>query len=208
MSTIIEFNFEHKTPSSNNILINLHGIICETSILHKFENKELFNNMCKGGCPNYKKKWSCPPYSPKFSSYSENYKYALIVLMSCDLEQFNYIKTEYMKVKASHSILKSRMDNLMRSLENDFDGLMISSGSCKLCKPCNCKQSLTCKKPNLKRYSMEALGLDVGTVSLDLFKHELLWYKNKKAPSYSSILSCLLLNNLNHIDSNIIQYLK
>ncbi|WP_373600709.1 DUF2284 domain-containing protein [Paraclostridium bifermentans] len=193
MNIIINFDFTHKTPSSD-IIINLRAVTCEVSDLLKFENKILFNSMCKEGCPNYKKKWACPPYSPTFSSYSKDYNHVLIVLMYCNLDQFNYTKTEYMKVKASNSILKSRMDNLMRELENEFNGLMLSNGSCRLCKPCNCKKNLPCKRPELKRYSMEALGLDVSKISMKILNHELLWYKNKKSPEYSTVVSCLMVN--------------
>ncbi|CEO08506.1 DUF2284 domain-containing protein [Paraclostridium sordellii] len=206
MSNIFNFNFIHKTPSSD-IVINLKAVTCSVTDLCGFEDKPLFNKLCKVGCPNFEKKWSCPPYSPRFTSYSKNYKYALVILMYCNLDQFNYTKTEYMKIKASNSILKTRMDKLMRFLENELDGLMVSNGSCRLCKPCNCKKSLPCKKPNLKRYSMEALGLDVGNISLDIFNHKLLWYKDKIAPKYSTVISCLLLNNIES-NKDIYTYLK
>jgi hypothetical protein len=33
-------------------------------------------------------------------------------------------------------------------------------------------------------------------VTVSFFDHRLLWYKDKKAPSYSSAVSCLLTNEL------------
>lgn len=99
-----------------------------------------------------------------------------------------------MKVKASNSILKSRLDRLMRELEIKYTGKMLTNGSCRLCKTCNKKNNLPCKKPFEMRYSMEALGLNVAQIAQHFFGHRLLWYKDKKAPSYSSVVSCLLTN--------------
>jgi predicted metal-binding protein len=28
--------------------------------------RERFLKLCEEGCPNYKKTWSCPPYTPEF----------------------------------------------------------------------------------------------------------------------------------------------
>lgn len=198
---------EHNTPTKK-LILNLNYSICETNELYTFQNKEYFKKLCEDGCPNFGKKWSCPPYSPNFKEYSKNYKYCLVSLIYCNLNQLNYTKTEYMKIKASNSILKSKMDKFMRYLESENSGLLISNGSCRLCKPCNCKLSLSCKKPNLKRYSMESLGLNVSDISKYLFNHELQWYKNKKSPSYSSVLSCLLLNDTNNINKSIECYFK
>lgn len=191
---MLESYFIHNTPSAK-IKINIKVLNISTKELIQFQNKNYFDSLCKKGCPNFKRKWSCPPYSPTFSEYSKEYTNCILVLLYCDLNQFNYIKTEYMKVKASNSILKSRLDSLMRMLENTYTGLMISNGSCRLCKPCACKKQLPCKKPDLRRYSMESLGLNVSHISKTYFNHELLWYKNKTAPKYSSVLSCLITNN-------------
>lgn len=200
---MIKTSYVHNTPSSK-ILINIKAVIIPSCNLNEFSNKTLFNSLCEKGCPNYGHKWSCPPYSPAFTKYSLDYDKAILILMNCNLDQFDYIKTEYMKVKASNSILKAKIDILVRNLESKYDGLMISNGSCRLCKPCNCKKELPCKKPKLKRYSMESLGLDVGEISKRHFKHELLWYKNKTAPLYSTVLSCILTNAF--INENDILY--
>ena len=185
-------SFNNKTPSSN-IVVNVKITTLESSALVKYESKHCFDKLCMLGCPTYGNKWSCPPYSPKFSEYqSDMYPYAILVLFWCTLDQFNYAKTEFIKVKASNSILKSRMDKFMRNLEQTLGGVVLSNGSCRLCNPCNKKKNENCKKPTEMRFSMESLGLDVGRITTDFFNHPLLWYKDKKIPTYSSVISCLL----------------
>lgn len=195
-ANLFESNFTITTPTKE-IIINTKATLINCSDLIEYENPKIFNVLCKEGCPNYGNKWACPPHSPIFSKYSNNYSRVLLILFYCYLDQFDYTKTEYMRVKASNSILKSRMDKLMRSLEEQVGGRMLSNGSCRLCKPCALKSDKKsgCKKPDQMRFSMEALGLDVSGISRDYFKHNLLWYKDKKAPNYSSVVSALLTNN-------------
>lgn len=75
-----------------------------------------------------------------------------------------------------------------------FQGYALLSGSCRLCKPCQCKEGLPCKRPNKMRYSMEATGLNVQQLSLDYLEHELLWYKDKTLPRYTSTVTLVLYN--------------
>ena len=193
---MLETSFSILTPTTK-IKINVKATFVDSASLRKYEDSTKFSVLCKEGCPNYGNKWACPPSSPTFSKYSANYSRAFLVLFYCYLDQFAYTKTEYMRIKASNSILKSRLDQFMRSLEKQVGGKMISNGSCRLCKPCALKISSTagCKKPEQMRYSMESLGLDVNGISRDYLQHDLLWYKDKKAPAYSSVVSALLTNN-------------
>ena len=192
---VLESSFSIFTPTTQ-ILIHTKATLVDCANLIEYENQMLFSALCKVGCPNYGNKWACPPYSPTFSRYSIDYSRALLVVFYCYLDQFHYTKTEYMRIKASNSILKSRMDNFMRSLEKQVGGKMISNGSCRLCKPCAQKGGTMsrCKKPDQMRFSLESLGLDVSGISRDYFKHDLLWYKDKKSPLYSSVVSALLTN--------------
>lgn len=199
--------FLHTTPTAN-ITIQLKSTLLPSSSLIKYENKHRFEDLCKLGCPNYDKKWSCPPHSPSYSKYSQSFKYCILLLLTCELSQFSYIKLEYMKIKASNTILKSQANKLASYLENALAGTMLSSGSCKLCKPCSKKNSSACCKNPLKlRYSLEALGLNVDQISTDFFDHNLKWYKNKAAPVYSSVI-CGVLTNVDLDSSYLNKILK
>lgn len=207
---MISLNLIHHTSNAE-ILVNLQATFIKVDSLYEYEQKSKFKNLCAEGCPNYNNKWCCPPFSPTYSKIAEEYSNVILMLLYCDLSQFNYIKAEYMKVKASNAILKSKADKITRFLEKETSGVMMSNGSCKLCKPCNKKKNLSCKRPMDMRYSLEALGLDVGAVSKEIFNHELLWYKNKLAPKYSSVLTGILTNkqvDIEYIDKSIKLYFE
>jgi predicted metal-binding protein len=149
--------------------------------------KELFSDMCRKGCINYNKKYCCPPFSPKLNDYVKNYEYLIIILLKIDLDQFSKYK-EYHKLRVGNAIIKPRIEKLMRILEKDFNTKFLSSGACRLCKPCQKKLNKPCKHPNKMRFSLESLGVDCNKLVEKLFNFKLLWYKDKKAPQYTAVV--------------------
>lgn len=110
------YTFINQTPSAQIEITSVLTIIHPNALL-SYEQKQKFESICKNGCVHYNNKWACPPHSPSYSDYSKEYRQALLLLLYCDLSQFNYIKTEYMKIKASNTILKSRMNQFLRIME-------------------------------------------------------------------------------------------
>lgn len=163
--------------------------------------EEIIRNACKTGCVNYGRKWSCPPYSNKFSNIvaSENYDTAIIIVAYINLSDMTYINNPYQQVKAANVILKSRCERIARNIENEMKGYSLLSGSCNLCKPCQKKMDLPCKKPTMVRYSMESTGINVETLLEKYCNHKLLWYRKGKKLPYTSVTTAIL------IDSNIMQ---
>jgi predicted metal-binding protein len=157
----------------------------------------MFDHLCKVGCPNFGKKYSCPPFSPKFELLGKNYSYMFIAILWIDL---NTIKsTEYNKIRIANSVMKSRMDKMMRIIEQKNGLLYMSNGSCRLCRSCACKKGLPCKFPLKKRYSLESTGIDVNKISEAKFGKKLLWYDkiSSKAPEYTCVISALFCNKDN-----------
>jgi len=152
--------------------------------------KEIFNQMCEGGCINYGKKYSCPPFVLNFNSTIKENQGLYIILFKVDLNQIK--STEYNKIRIANVVLKSRILKLMRYLEDKFNTTFLSSGACNLCKPCKLKLDLPCKYPLKRRPSLEAVGIDCNNLCEKLFNIKLLWYKNKKAPEYSCVLCGLI----------------
>lgn len=164
----------------------------------KYEDKRKFDNLCKTGCPNYLCKWSCPPYAPLFTDVALKWDKTYIVFMHMDLSQFSYIKNDYLKVKAANTMLKSRADRFIRKMAS-LHGKCISTGSCRLCKPCKCKLGEPCAHSDLMAYSFEALGINVSQLVEDCFKKQLIWYKQNCLPQYTSVV-CGILTNENLSD--------
>lgn len=156
-------------------------------------DKQVFCDMCLKGCKNYGKKYSCPPCSPDFNQLAENYEGLFVLLFKCDLNQIN--STEYNKVRIANSMMKSRIDKLMRALEGKSGGKFLSTGSCRLCKKCNLQSKLPCKHPKEMRFSLEATGVDCDFLSKKLFNLPLLWFRDGNAPDYTCCVTGLLCNS-------------
>lgn len=155
--------------------------------------KEYFDGLCKSGCPNYKKKWSCPPFAPQFTNFVEGWDKLFVLYFRTDMEQYHYIKNDYLKIKAANIILKSRADKFLRKM-TALCGSYISTGSCRLCRPCKCKIDLPCARPEIMTYSFEALGINVSQLADKFFQKPLLWYKPYCLPEYTSVVCGLLTN--------------
>ncbi len=168
--------------------------LVETKYLEQFMNKSYFDKLCEERCPNYGNKWSCPPYAPDYMKFVKKYEFIDVFMLYIKLEQLDYIKQEYLKIKAANSILKSRMDKALRNSMNENE-FYISTGSCRLCKSCKKKAGKSCAYPERRTYSFEALGINVSLLAAHLFHRDLLWYKAKNLPEYTSVVAGLLTNN-------------
>lgn len=187
----ISFSTQTQTPSA---LLSYVVHVCQCAPVECFpmENQIFFKELCKSGCKNYAQKWSCPPYSPSFCQFAKGWEWLNILYMKIYLHQFSYIKNPYLKVKAGNSILKSKADKILGMMSQKYDGRYISTGSCRRCKPCKCKQSLPCAYPEQMAYSFEALGIDVSQLVKYCFQQPLFWYSNGNVPEYTSVVCGLL----------------
>ncbi len=154
--------------------------------------KRLFLNLCKIGCKNFNQKYCCPPCSPDFEYYIKACGTLLVLLFKINLNQlssFNY--RENLKLKIGNAVIKPRIEKVMSSLESLYGSKFLGTGACRLCKPCQKKIGKPCRYPKRMRFSLESLGVDCDKLSKDLFGIQLQWYKNRKAPGYTSVICAL-----------------
>lgn len=171
-------------------------------------DKKLFVSMCQKGCKNYGNKYSCPPFSPSFNEYVKKDKlFAVMLLLKLNqFDNFNY--KEYHKLRIANAVIKPRIEKIMRELEKITKTKFLSTGACRLCKPCQKKINKPCKHPDKMRFSMEALGVDCNDLALKLFKKPLLWYKKKDKLEYTAVICAIpyenkCLNSLRNLIKNI-----
>jgi predicted metal-binding protein len=186
--------FYIQTPKHNLKIESYSGFI-ETSKVKV--DKGCFDKMCKEGCANFGRKYSCPPCSPLFNTHVKE-KYLFVLLLKLDLDQFDSSYREYLKLQAGNAVLKSKIEKVMRALEGD--GKFLATGSCRLCKPCKLKLKKPCKYPEKRRYSLESTGVDCDWLSKELFNVPMLWYKDKKAPKYTSVICGLGVENKKELE--------
>ena len=117
--------------------------------------KDLFLNMCKDGCKNFNSKYCCPPHSKSLSSHVGTDETLLVLLFKLDLAQLSKSKySEYHKLRIGNAILKPRIEKVMRSLEGNFAKKFLSTGACRLCKPCQKQSKKPCRHPDKMRFSL------------------------------------------------------
>lgn len=183
--------FCHAKTSSATIPYTVEICSCTPAACIPYVDQDRFCALCEKGCPNYARKWSCPPFSPLFTDFAMKWKHLYIVFLYTDMSHFSYIKNDYLKIKAANNILKSRADRFIRKMAG-LHGAGISTGSCRLCKPCKCKNQMPCAHPDLMTYSFEALGIHVGQMVEDYFQKSLQWYQKHALPEYTSVVCGIL----------------
>ena len=183
--------------------------LCEASPIEciKYENRSIFSKLCKDGCKNYDRKWCCPPHSPGFSTLAQPWEKLYVVFLHIPMDGFSDVKNSYLRVKAANSMLKSRADKFVRIVSKN-NGRAISTGSCRLCKPCHFQKGEPCAHPRLMAYSFEALGINVNAMVTDLFTVPLQWYKTGVMPEYTSVVCGVLTNSSFSLDDLHDIYLK
>ncbi|MGW8159966.1 MAG: DUF2284 domain-containing protein [Desulfoprunum sp.] len=173
----------HKTPTR---ILEIEKLTNQIPITNITTNKGKFYTLCESGCVNFGYKYSCPPYSPSFKTFSSKYTTLTVICYRIALEQYSE-STPYNRVRASNSVLKSLLDKeLLNYKSNGL--LVVGSGSCRACKPCAAKERLKCKKPDKLIFSLESLGVDVNQLVIDCFGFQLEWYKRGLPQQFTSVI--------------------
>ncbi|MFX0022285.1 MAG: DUF2284 domain-containing protein [Candidatus Hermodarchaeota archaeon] len=131
-------------------------------------------------CPSYGHSWACPPEAPYLEQEVSEYNKFYLIFVKINLA--DYIEKEKLKYpkKTEESIRNTFfMNNFLRNdLEKEIflfvnehgnsynEKLVLWDGFCRICfndkdKGCNYDSGDPCRYPNKKRYSMEAVGIDV-----------------------------------------------
>ena len=82
---------------------------------------------------------------------------------------------------------------LLQRWERETPGSqMLLAGTCDQCETCEKVQGHPCGRPELLRYSIEALGGDVEGCLQHYFHLPMLWGRDGKAPDYFALVGGLL----------------
>lgn len=119
--------------------------------------------MCKFGCKNYRRKYSCPPESLKIREIvkERNYKWAIVFATTHKIPvEYSRYQTKALNNQKELKIQQicNEIGGLLNSYE--IDHLLLAGGSCKACRECSIINDEICRKPQAKQTSMEAIGID------------------------------------------------
>jgi predicted metal-binding protein len=134
---------------------------------------------CKFGCKDYKKRLTCPPYSPtaeETRKVLDEFNWGIIVeIIPKD------IATEW---KEMHELIQKVEREVF--LSGYYAAFAYTLGSCPYCSKCNLTE---CSHPDLARPSMEASGIDVfATIRSVGYDIQVMRDKNQQPKFYGLIL--------------------
>lgn len=147
-------------------------------------------------CPSYGHSWACPPEAPYLEEKVSRYQKFFLVYVKFNLSKYiEEVKTKH--PKRSEKVIRNAffMKTLLRDeLEQEIINfieenqtsckkrLILWDGFCRVCynekdKGCTYDSGDPCRYPDKKRYSMEAVGIDVTRTVLNL-KIDIEWPPN------------------------------
>lgn len=157
--------------------------------IERYVNIPQFLGFCEE-CPSYGKIWSCPPFDfdplDVWNSYSR-------ILISGYKITYSEDRTEETMKEALFQV-KEKLSEELFSLEAANPGSRsLSAGSCHVCESCPRSKGLPCMHPETMRYSIEALGGDVGRTVSELAGIEIEWIEEGRLPRHFVLCGALLI---------------
>ena len=147
-------------------------------------------------CPSYGHSWACPPEAPyleeavsKFNKFYLIY-YELDVNEKIKIEKAKHPEMDEKKIKNRFlmgNFLRNKLEKeiyiFLENYRNEYEQkLILWDGFCRVCynktdKECTYDSGDPCRYPDKKRYSMEAVGIDV-TKTVKNLNFDLEWPPN------------------------------
>lgn len=167
--------------------------------LEKCVDVETFLEYCRE-CNNYGRVWSCPPFSFDVMEYWNKYHtfriYGMKIWLPSSMTENVY--TEEEKQQIFEKLLfpeKEKLNQRLLEMEAGIAGsISLSGGSCQTCRGgCGRPAGKECRFPEAMRYSIEALGGNVGLTVTKYLRQELQWIEEGKLPDYFMLIGGLLL---------------
>jgi predicted metal-binding protein len=139
-----------------------------------FEWGPRYKGFCEA-CPEFGKRFSCPPHSPFFLEYVGEARKAIVICVRFPGEQFSHLsgKADYLTrfFKKAGKVLADVL------LGYRSRGHMIAgSGPCLACERCGAETGLeACPNPGKQIYSLESLGVNVAGLCKKALDLDLEW---------------------------------
>lgn len=167
--------------------------------LEGYVNVEEFLEYCKK-CPNYKRLWTCPTFDFDVIEYWKQFKTLEIIGVKIEFDS-SMLERAYTPEETNEIIRKSQwkekiiLSDLLLKEEKQYDGsVSLGAGCCHKCGADHCRRKWNqpCCNPNELRYSIEALGGNVGLTASKVLGIELAWMEEGKLPPYFVLVAGML----------------
>lgn len=131
-------------------------------------------------CPNYNHSHSCPPLAPYLEKEVLSFKKFYLIYSKTNLSEYikktkmRYPNRSEFRIKNSFYMKNLFKDDLYKEVdkflkgnnENFSETILLYDGTCRICNNkqdggCTFDSGKPCRHPKKKRYSMEAVGIEV-----------------------------------------------
>ena len=155
----------------------------------RFVRVEKFLPFCQQ-CGSYNTRWTCPPFDFDPMTIWQSYRglrlYARILQADTPEQPLDEALAALKQEKRLYR------QELQRWERETPGSQMLLAGTCDQCETCEKVQGHPCGRPELLRYSIEALGGDVEGCLQHYFHLPMLWGRDGKAPDYFALVGGLL----------------
>jgi predicted metal-binding protein len=145
-------------------------------LLPYFKGDEL-TNLCKKGCPNFNRCWSCPPFSPNF--YQLSTQYCFIELYLVIAKPMDTSNANSKNIDKAYGYLNEKVISDIIPIKNN--GIFLANFPCKICPSCTAPD-YECRFPDQMYYDITGTGLHLVDIMKDKFHYTIQWPKNGSIP--------------------------
>jgi predicted metal-binding protein len=130
-------------------------------------------------CPNYGHSWACPPEAPYLEETISKFRKFYLIFYKFNLKEYvqqkkeknpkrseEQIRNSFYRINVIRNYLEKEIYDFLDNLrENVKEKLILWDGYCQICEKegeiCTFDESKPCRYPLKKRFSMEAVGINV-----------------------------------------------
>ncbi|MFX0059593.1 MAG: DUF2284 domain-containing protein [Candidatus Heimdallarchaeota archaeon] len=179
------------------IEIDLKNIIFDPKVQNYCNNPEF-------KCPNYGHSWACPPEAPYLEKSIADFRKFYLVYHEFNLKDYvnkkrkdkpkqseKRIRESFYRKEIVRDYLENEIYDFLESFKESYnEKLILWDGYCRVCnkagESCTYDDCKPCRYPLEKRYSMEAVGIDVDKTVKNL-KIQIEWPPLNKAYRFGLI---------------------
>lgn len=162
-------------------------------LMGRYYEPQKFGAACEA-CPNYRQKWSCPPYDYEVEALLKSYSHCLLMGKKVRITP----EEQALRGKEAEALMWQKIDDARaeedgKALKLEQTGencLALAAGGCRICKTCARAENLPCRDPQRCRPSLESFGFDVGALAEKELGVPLVW-QAEGLPEYYFLVNAL-----------------
>lgn len=161
--------------------------------VEEFRDVATFDACCQQ-CPNYGRRWGCPPFD--HDTLQDLLPYNKVMIIGVKITPHDRKKP----LDQVYELMRPELDRLNKQLlelEREKHGLAFGFvGKCPYCngEPCARIDGKPCRHPDVVRPSLEAYGFNVSETASKLLGIDMVWSKDSTVPRYLTLVCGLFYN--------------